>query len=408
MNFPKDNNGLSLNEELIALRRSTRDIVAISALPSVWIHLNPSQVADSLAETLSRCLKSEFVYVMFSNGDAQIESIYGKNGSITLTKDLSTAFGSFIETGSVSPALKEVSGEGSAQYSVTPVGPTLKNGAVVVGSIQSSFPNESDRLILNIASNLANVTIQRKWTLLKLESLYAQAEEREQVLRNEREIRERFVNTLTHDLRTPLTAAKMSAQLLGRDKINPDKKITLQVRIVDNLNRANQMIENLLDANSMNAGKALTVEKSEQDLYSLINNTLFDLVTLHGDRFVLTSKEKSIKGFWSVDAIQRIMENLCGNAVKYGDSRTPINIKLSTTNTHVTISVHNMGNPIPQNEQIKLFNPFQRLESSDKTVKGWGLGLTLVKGLVEAHGGTISVTSSIEDGTTFSILLPYK
>lgn len=399
-----------LTEELNALRRSTRDIVALSALPSIWIHHTPAQVADSLAETLSRSLGAVLVYVKLTNGDTQIETIYGKSGFIMSPRreDLLTGIGHYIETGKVSDALKNISDDANIQLALTPVGPSSKNGIVLVGCASKTFPNESDLLILNIATNLANVTVQHKWSLAIVESLHAEAEKREQELRIEREIRERFVSTLTHDLRTPLTAAKMSAQLLGREKINPDKKVTLQVRIIDSLNRANQMIENLLDANSMNAGKTLSIEKSEQDIYSLINDILFDVITVHGDRFVLSSEEKSIKGFWSVDAIQRIMENLCANAVKYGDTRTPISITLSNSDTDVTISVHNMGNPIPLNEQTKLFNPFQRLESSDKTVKGWGLGLTLVKGLVEAHGGKISVTSSIEKGTTFSIVLPLK
>lgn len=351
------------------------------------------QVADSLSETLLVILKLEIAYVLFHDGDTKIESVYTKNGWIKgkELENISQIVSTFDHSLTKSIAIPGIADGKELHYSVTNVGSTSTNGIVVVGSTEKSFPNELDLLILNIACNQANVTIHHKISVRNLE--------------HSKLVRERFVNTLTHDLRTPLTAAKMSAILLSKGNGNAEKQVILSSRIADNLGRANQMIENLLDANSLNAGESLRIKQSEQELYSIIDDTLINLVTIYGDRFVLTADDKSINGFWSPEGVQRIIENLCSNAVKYGDIRHPIGIHLSSTKTDVTISVHNYGNPIPCDEQKRLFDPFQRL-NTETYVKGWGLGLSLVKGLVEAHSGHVSVSSSEKDGTTFTVKLP--
>ena len=227
-------------------------------------------------------------------------------------------------------------------------------------------------------------------------------------LEQEREMRERFVATLSHDLRTPLTAAKLNAQLLSRSFDSPEKLTSLSGRIIDNLNRGNQMIENLLDANRIKAGEPLRLEMRDTGLVSLVRTILSELATTLGDRFVLDSPDAVINGVWSADALRRILENLCSNAVKYGFDRAPITISLRQEPNHVLIIVHNFGNPIPSADILKLFEPYRRASTTGEAgnVHGWGLGLTLVKGLTEAHGGTVSVSSNAQDGTIFTVKLP--
>jgi PAS domain S-box-containing protein len=228
-------------------------------------------------------------------------------------------------------------------------------------------------------------------------------------LESEKGLREQFVSTLTHDLRTPLAAVKMSAQLLNRGSNAPEKLTSLSGRIVDNVDRANQMIENLLDANRMKAGEALELEMHETSLVSVVTDTLSDLSTVLGDRIILDCPDDSIHGVWNANAIRRIVENLCSNASKYGRDRSPITVSLRQTPETVTLGVHNLGNPIPGAELEKLFEPFQRAStagSKTASVRGWGLGLTLVKGFTDAHRGSIEVTSSEDKGTTFTISFP--
>lgn len=228
-----------------------------------------------------------------------------------------------------------------------------------------------------------------------------------QTLENERDLRETFVQTLTHDLRNPLTAAKMSAQLILRKAEHSDFIHKQASRVIQNVDRADEMIRDLLDANRIRAGQPLPLQLAECDLQEVLVGTLDDLTTLFGNRFVLESPP-SLTGCWDCASLQRVIENLCNNAIKYGDKREPIRVTLSEKkNSKVELLVNNQGAPISSEDQTKLWQAFHRTESAQQSgLKGWGIGLTVVKGLVEAHGGTVDLESTLENGTTFSVSLP--
>ena len=224
-------------------------------------------------------------------------------------------------------------------------------------------------------------------------------------LETERSLREQFVSTLTHDLRSPLTAAKMSAQMIARSLNVPERIPSLTGRVIDNLDRTNQMIENLLDANRIKAGELLQLEMHETNLVALVSETLNNLTTSLGDRFAIEASDPAIKGFWSPDSLRRVVENLCTNAVKYSLEQSQVKVRVFQDSRCAFLSVHNAGNPIPPNELETLFDPFKR--ATDTVAKrGWGLGLTLVKGIAEAHGGSVTVQSGADEGTTFTVQLP--
>jgi signal transduction histidine kinase len=227
-------------------------------------------------------------------------------------------------------------------------------------------------------------------------------------LEKERELRETFVSTLTHDLRTPLTAAKMSAQILMRKTDDPETSTRIASRIASNLDRIDHMIRDLLDANLIKAGEKIPLDIKECDIAHVIKLTLEELTTIHGSRFILHSVD-SIVGKWSCDGVRRILENLCSNAIKYGAVESPVTVSLSQSPTKITLTVQNSGNPIALQDQNTLFEPFRRTSAAQKGLqKGWGLGLTLVRGLVEAHDGTVSVESNPGDGTLFKVELPLR
>jgi signal transduction histidine kinase len=105
--------------------------------------------------------------------------------------------------------------------------------------------------------------------------------------------------------------------------------------------------------------------------------------------------------------MRRILENLCNNAIKYGDTTSRVTVSLRQEGDEAELAVHNWGNPIPASEQESLFQYFTRTKSAEASGKrGWGIGLTLVKGVAEAHGGSVQVESSQEKGTTFRVRLP--
>jgi PAS domain S-box-containing protein len=219
-------------------------------------------------------------------------------------------------------------------------------------------------------------------------------------LRKEQELREKFVSTLSHDLRTPLTASKMSAQIIAR-KINDSSMHTHTTRIVDNINRADKLIQDLLDASKIRAGKMSLPETEEFDLIQLLRATLDDLTAIHGERFTLTGPRKLDVNLHQ-DGIRRILENLCSNAIKYGSTTEPVRVKVEPMGEQFRMSVCNSGNPLIHIDRDKLFEPFEQFHGSGKS--GWGIGLTIVKGITEAHGGSVRVES--DGNTTFTVNLP--
>ncbi|WNG35737.1 PAS domain S-box protein [Archangium violaceum] len=225
-------------------------------------------------------------------------------------------------------------------------------------------------------------------------------------LRMERDLREQFVSALSHDLRTPLTAAKMSAQLIPRQANLPDKVYALAARVKLNIDRADQMITDLLDASRIRAGQGLPIVAAPCDLRQVVAGTLEDLATVHGERFSLRGEER-LQGNWDADALRRLIENLCSNAIKYGDPTGRVTVTLREDGNQVELAVHNWGRTISPQEQEGLFQYFARTKSAEVSgKKGWGIGLTLVRGVAEAHGGSVHVESTQENGTTFWVRLP--
>lgn len=221
-------------------------------------------------------------------------------------------------------------------------------------------------------------------------------------LQAERELRERFVSVLAHDLRGPLAAAKLAAQMLE----SKDDPRGLAKRVARNIERADRMIRDLLDANRIRAGEALPTKIVECDLAAVASEVVDDLAVVHGPRFVVEA-HGPLKGYWSDDQLRRALWNLASNAVKYGTPETPVTIALTRVGDRVLVSVHNEGPAITADDQKRLFKPFSRTPSAQAGIpSGWGLGLTLVRGFAEAHGGHVSVESEAGKGTTFTIDLP--
>jgi signal transduction histidine kinase len=225
-------------------------------------------------------------------------------------------------------------------------------------------------------------------------------------LQQERELREKFVATISHDLRSPITIAKLSADLILRTLDNPCSTERYSSKILESLRRADLMIQDILNTSLIRAGEKLPLRLSDFNLCEVIISTINNLSTVHGERFI-TFVPSEINGRWDSNAIQRVIENLVSNAIKYGDPQTPIWISAKLIDEIVQITIRNEGAPLTADEQKLIFEPYKRTNSAKYGgKKGWGLGLTLVRDLIQSHNGKIKVESGDKIGTTFTIELP--
>jgi signal transduction histidine kinase len=155
--------------------------------------------------------------------------------------------------------------------------------------------------------------------------------------------REQFVASIVHDLRNPLTAANVAAELILRT--TDLRKISIFAKqIVANHERMDQMIQNLLDAVLFQRGERIPLHPSNFDMLEAVEEVCEQSKTVHGDRFQILGEP--VHGWWEREAVKRALENLVGNAAKYGTPGTPIRVKIDSSDERVVISVHNEGDPI--------------------------------------------------------------
>jgi PAS domain S-box-containing protein len=245
------------------------------------------------------------------------------------------------------------------------------------------------------------IVADRLATAVENAELYERARAGLRKLQEERVLREQFVATLSHDLRTPLSAAKIGTQIAMRTDGLPTRVHDGLARVVEALDRIDKMIRDLLDANRLRAGEPLPLQLATCDLVEVVRAVARELVAIHGDRFRVRA-EGVVEGRWDGAALRRVLENLAANAAKYGDPATPVEIELAADAEKATIAVRNEGDPIPEDRRADLFLAFRR---GRKDGAGWGVGLVIVKGIVEAHGGRVSVECG-ERSTAFVIELP--
>lgn len=228
--------------------------------------------------------------------------------------------------------------------------------------------------------------------------------------------RQTFVDTLAHDLRNPLGAAKAQAQLLMR-RIERDTAIDQEsVRrglesVVGSVNRMNGLIGEMLDAGHLREGQPLELQIARVDLVALAAGITagFDKLTPRHSLSLETSL-RSLEGMWDRSRLERVLGNLLDNAVKYSPAGGTVVVSISSESTidqvWALLSVSDQGLGIPADQVSHVFERFQRGRNVTGRITGAGIGLSGVKQIVEQHGGAITVESMEGKGSTFTIRLP--
>jgi signal transduction histidine kinase len=219
-----------------------------------------------------------------------------------------------------------------------------------------------------------------------------------------------FVSNVSHELKTPLSLISLFSEILELGRVNSEEKKAEYYRIIRHESRRlNKTIDNILDFSKIEAGRK-TYVFTAGDLAEVIEDVLSSYryqISNSGFDIQTNIQPELPSVFMDREAMAQAISNLLDNAIKYSREVKRLTITAETRGADLSLEIADQGIGIPRAEQAKIFEKFYRVGNGlVHDVKGSGLGLSLVKHIIEAHHGTISVESDVGKGSRFRILLP--
>jgi signal transduction histidine kinase len=274
----------------------------------------------------------------------------------------------------------------------------------VLGAI-AFFTAESGRRYGPEDLRFAEEVAQRAALAVDNARLYQELEEAVQ-------LRNHFLAAAAHDLKTPLTAIKVSAQLLGRHAERVGGPISERMRegldrIDANTARMVRLIDELLDVASLQVGQPLRLDAEEMDLAELVETMVEELrptVPRHTLRAEVPAE--GVVGTWDPVRLERVLSNLLSNAIKYSPAGGEVVVAVERDGSAALLRVSDQGIGIPTADLQRVFERFHRGTNVEDRIAGSGIGLSGVRQIVHQHGGTIEVESEEGVGSIFTIRLP--
>ena len=222
--------------------------------------------------------------------------------------------------------------------------------------------------------------------------------------------RDIFLAILGHDLRAPLQAVNMSTEMLLRKVALDSQGLSLVGNIINGARHMGAMVSDLLEFVRSRLGSSLPIEPKPMNLADAAREAIAEACAGRPDCQVHLHTDGDTQGQWDRGRIDQLLQNLIGNALQHGLNGQVPTLSLDGTADSVELRMHNFGPPIPQAALGTVFDPLVRsaTEELGSNSTSLGLGLFIVKEVVQAHRGTIEVASSEAAGTTFTVVLPRR
>jgi two-component system phosphate regulon sensor histidine kinase PhoR len=226
------------------------------------------------------------------------------------------------------------------------------------------------------------------------------------------DIKTDFINNMTHELKTPISTIGLAAEMLTDRSLQRTEKSILRYAnmIRDENQRLQNHVEKVLQFARLESGN-IKLNIQEIDVHDLLENILpkvsLQIEQLHGELIYEPNAQKSnIQG--DAEHITNVIYNLLDNAIKYSPHTPKIIVSTQSSNDGLKISIQDHGIGMSKDTINKIFEQFYRVPTGNiHNVKGFGLGLSYVKLMAEAHHGSIQVLSKLDKGSTFSLTLPF-
>jgi signal transduction histidine kinase len=229
--------------------------------------------------------------------------------------------------------------------------------------------------------------------------------------------RDEYFAATSHDLRTPLTVIRSAAQMQGRllRKLSEPDAAPLRPgldAITAATSRLARLASGLLDLARLEVGRPLDLERSPTDLVALTRRMIAEAQHTSEDIAIELDTTEEIVGSWDTGRLERVIANLLDNAIKYSADSATVEVRIarntSATRDAAVIEVRDYGLGIPAADLPHIFDPFRRGSNVAGQIAGTGLGLAGARHIVEEHGGTIAIESTLGKGTTVRVELPIE
>jgi len=236
-----------------------------------------------------------------------------------------------------------------------------------------------------------------------------QAEEK---LKETMEIKAQFISTVSHELRTPLACMREGVNIVLEGvagKINKKQKNFLDIA-KRNIDRLSALVNDVLDFQKLQSGK-MEFNMEENDIKEIIKdayNTMLPAAKQKEVGLFLEFENDIPRATFASNKIIQVLTNLMSNAIKFTPEKGKVTVCARCKNEDLAVSISDTGMGIPQEDLLKVFERFYRVNLPGKQIKGTGLGLAIAYKIVTIHGGRFEVESELGKGTTFTFYLPIK
>jgi signal transduction histidine kinase len=243
------------------------------------------------------------------------------------------------------------------------------------------------------------------WMLFAINRDIGRRQALETALRDQAALQERFVAILGHDLRNPLNAISMAARRLKQLDVSERWSRSVDY-VISGARRMARLVDQLLDlARARQAGGIPIRPTPGTDLREVVRAAVDELCAAHPRAEIALKSDQPIAGTWDPDRLAQVASNLIGNAIVHGTGRVDVSVR--GNDKEAILEVRNGGTPIRADVVPRIFEAFRRPSGPlSGHSDGLGLGLFIAERIVTAHGGTIAVRSSAEEGTTFAVTMP--
>ena len=266
------------------------------------------------------------------------------------------------------------------------------------------------RLLTNVFTPFEIVFLGTEFNRMinQIHKSYVQIKKKNKELKQLDEFRSNMIDTVSHEFRTPLTSIQgYTSRLLRQDiEINEETRQKSLKIIKRQSERLKRMIEDLLVIPDIEGAK-LNFNMVNLPVNTIIENSILLVKNDAGKEIINNASECTTEILADNDRIEQVFVNLIENAIKYAKDETPVTINCEVENNKLVVSVQNEYDIIPREKLKTLFDKFTRLDdSTTRTTRGTGLGLYIVKGLVEAMNGEIRLYSNEEAGFCVKVYMP--